>query len=64
MNTYFALAPAELQLARALTDEAFEGLEDLLPGRALEAARQAMIGQLLWTAWGREEIGAILERWN
>ena len=64
METYLAVDPAELELAMALTDEAFEGLEDLLPGAALEVARRVMIGKLLWTAWGREELGAIIERWN
>lgn len=64
METYLAVDPAELELATALTDEAFEGLEDLLPGAALEVARRVMIGRLLWTAWGREQIAGCLGDWS
>lgn len=64
METYLAVDPAELELAMALTDEAFEGLEDLLPGTALEVARRVMIGRLLWTAWGREQIVGCRGRWQ
>ncbi len=63
METYLAVDRAELELAIALTDEAFEGLEYLLPGAALEAARRVMIGRLLWTAWGREQLVSCLGEW-
>lgn len=64
METFLAVDPAELELANALTDEAFEGLDDLLPPRAMRQARRMMVGRLLWTAWGREQIASCLRGWS
>jgi hypothetical protein len=63
--TYLAVSAEELRVARELVESGVEPMMlEALPPDFLEDVRRDLLGELIWTARGREQLGKVLGSWS